>query len=185
MSMTKIQNHSIQDSHVVPHHGTNWTALWLTAQIGRDAVLSESYDHGYMTAPTPHIYVDRSSPKCCLSVKSNSITGKGLLLLRAQTSKGRSLSVISHSTWPPLSAQRTGLVAHTLSYCLLGSSKIEGECKSVPHWGSLIIWMLEWKLRMQRQAFSSRLEQASPLPKARASLTYKGCLISTQFKNQS
>ena len=42
-----VQNHSTQDSHVVPHHGTNWAALWLTAQIGRDAVLSESYGRGY------------------------------------------------------------------------------------------------------------------------------------------
>ena len=41
------KNHSTQDSHVVPHHGTNWAALWLTAQIERDAVLSESYGRGY------------------------------------------------------------------------------------------------------------------------------------------
>ena len=41
------QNHSTQDSRVVPHHGTDWAALWLTAQIGRDAVLSESYGRGY------------------------------------------------------------------------------------------------------------------------------------------
>ena len=40
------KNHSTQDSHVVPHHGTNWAALRLTAQIGRDAVLSESYGRG-------------------------------------------------------------------------------------------------------------------------------------------
>jgi hypothetical protein len=33
---------------VVPHRGTNWAALWLTAQIGRDAVLSESYGRGYL-----------------------------------------------------------------------------------------------------------------------------------------
>ena len=31
---------------MVPHHGTNWAALRLTAQIGRDAVLSESYGRG-------------------------------------------------------------------------------------------------------------------------------------------
>ena len=31
------------DSYVVPHHSTNMSAPWLTAQIGRDAVLSESY----------------------------------------------------------------------------------------------------------------------------------------------
>ena len=31
---------------MVPHRGTNWAALWLTAQIGRDAVLSESYGRG-------------------------------------------------------------------------------------------------------------------------------------------
>ena len=43
----KKKNHSTQDSRVVPHRGTNWAALWLTAQIGRDAVLSESYGRGY------------------------------------------------------------------------------------------------------------------------------------------
>ena len=32
---------------MVPHRGTNWAALRLTAQIGRDAVLSESYGRGY------------------------------------------------------------------------------------------------------------------------------------------
>jgi hypothetical protein len=40
-------NHSIRDSHVVPHHGTNRTVLRLTSQIGRDAVLSKSYGRGY------------------------------------------------------------------------------------------------------------------------------------------
>ena len=40
------KNHSTQDSRVVPHRGTNWAALRLTAQIGRDAVLSKSYGRG-------------------------------------------------------------------------------------------------------------------------------------------
>ena len=40
------KNHSTQDSRVVPHRGTNWAALWLTSQIRRDAVLSESYGRG-------------------------------------------------------------------------------------------------------------------------------------------
>jgi hypothetical protein len=40
------KNHGTQDSRVVPHRGTNWAALWLTAQIERDAVLSESYGRG-------------------------------------------------------------------------------------------------------------------------------------------
>ena len=31
---------------MVPHHGTNRAALWLTAQIRRDAVLSEPYGRG-------------------------------------------------------------------------------------------------------------------------------------------
>ena len=42
----KHKNHSTQDSRVVPHRGTNWAVLWLTLQIGRDAVLSESYGRG-------------------------------------------------------------------------------------------------------------------------------------------
>jgi hypothetical protein len=40
------KNHSTQDSHVVPHQGTSWAALWLTSQIRRDAVLSKSYGRG-------------------------------------------------------------------------------------------------------------------------------------------
>lgn len=51
------KNHSTQDSRVVPHRGTNWAALWLTAQIGRDAVLSESYGRGYLREAEPPIYV--------------------------------------------------------------------------------------------------------------------------------
>ena len=42
----KIKNHGTQDSRVVPHRGTNWAALRLTAQIERDAVLSKSYGRG-------------------------------------------------------------------------------------------------------------------------------------------
>ena len=45
--LVKIKNHSTQDSRMVPHCGTNWAALWLTAQIRRDAVLSESYGRGW------------------------------------------------------------------------------------------------------------------------------------------
>ena len=52
-STKRKKNHSTQDSRVVPHHGTNWAALWLTAQIGRDAVLSESYGRGQPRAPHP------------------------------------------------------------------------------------------------------------------------------------
>ena len=36
------------DSCVVPHRSTNRAVLWLTAQIGRDAVLSESYGHRHL-----------------------------------------------------------------------------------------------------------------------------------------
>ena len=46
LGQEKAKNHSTQDSRVVPHRGTNWAALWLTAQIGRDAVLSKSYGRG-------------------------------------------------------------------------------------------------------------------------------------------
>ena len=45
-SLGDAKNHSTQDSRVVPHRGTNWAALRLTAQIGRDAVLSKSYGRG-------------------------------------------------------------------------------------------------------------------------------------------
>jgi hypothetical protein len=42
----KKRNHGTEDSRVVPHRGTDWAALRLTAQIERDAVLSESYGRG-------------------------------------------------------------------------------------------------------------------------------------------
>ena len=45
-SKTKTKTTAPRDSRVVPHRGTNRAALWLTAQIGRDAVLSESYGRG-------------------------------------------------------------------------------------------------------------------------------------------
>jgi hypothetical protein len=54
------KNHSTQDSRVVPHRGTNWAALWLTAQIGRDAVLSESYGRGYQEGANLHTYAAHS-----------------------------------------------------------------------------------------------------------------------------
>ena len=47
------KNHSTQGSRVVPHRGTNWAALRLTAQIGRDAVLSESYGRGWWHGASP------------------------------------------------------------------------------------------------------------------------------------
>src|SRR5882672_3312490 len=60
------KNHSTQDSHVVPHHGTNWAALWLTAQIRRDAVLSESYGRGYYSHSTL-VYIPTLSTLFCYS----------------------------------------------------------------------------------------------------------------------
>jgi hypothetical protein len=47
VSKKSKKKHGTQDSRVVPHRGTNWAALWLTAQIERDAVLSESYGRGW------------------------------------------------------------------------------------------------------------------------------------------
>ena len=42
------------DSCVVPHRSTNRAVLWLTAQIGRDAVLSESYGRRHcVSLPAP------------------------------------------------------------------------------------------------------------------------------------
>ena len=46
------------DSCVVPHRSTNRAVLWLTAQIGRDAVLSESYGRRH----TPYHYVPHKDP---------------------------------------------------------------------------------------------------------------------------
>ena len=42
----RSKNHSTSDSCVVPHRSTNEAVHWLTAQIGRDAVLSVSYGRG-------------------------------------------------------------------------------------------------------------------------------------------
>src|SRR5258708_26867971 len=73
------QNHSTQDSRVVPHRGTNWAALWLTAQIERDAVLSESYGHGcyFIRASAYKSFLivcsandGRSSVRACIQFKS-------------------------------------------------------------------------------------------------------------------
>ena len=56
-TIIEIKNHSTQDSRVVPHRGTSWAALRLTAQIGRDAVLSESYGRGYYLVLEARLYV--------------------------------------------------------------------------------------------------------------------------------
>ena len=39
----KQKNYSNQYSHVVPHHSTDWSRYCLTAEIGRDPVLSILY----------------------------------------------------------------------------------------------------------------------------------------------
>jgi hypothetical protein len=46
------------DSCVVPHRSTNRAVLWLTAQIRRDAVLSESYGRR-------HVFVSRIRLHAC------------------------------------------------------------------------------------------------------------------------
>ncbi len=46
---------------MVPHHGTSWAALWLTAQIRRDAVLSESYGRGHLVKITYAPYATTKS----------------------------------------------------------------------------------------------------------------------------
>jgi hypothetical protein len=152
---------------VVPHRGTNWAALWLTAQIGRDAVLSDSYDRGYKRAPTPRIYVDHS---CLESEHQHDSSNKEKVRASAPSSdiQRKVTSVISHGTRPPLSAQRTkpGWPWWPTLLCLLGSSKTEGECKAFRTGGVLLFGWLEWKLRMQRASFSSWLKQAKALPKS-------------------
>ena len=65
---------------MVPHHGTNWAALRLTAQIGRDAVLSESYGRGYWYClcgskcrsappPPPHNQTGSGAAEACPKVE--------------------------------------------------------------------------------------------------------------------
>jgi hypothetical protein len=46
----KSKNHGTQDSHVVPHHGTNWAIPDLVAQIGRDATFYGFYGRGWKQA---------------------------------------------------------------------------------------------------------------------------------------
>ena len=81
-TLWKVKNHSTQDSHVVPHHGTNWAALRLTAQIGRDAVLSESCGRGYWCPSPGLLCTSRSPPSHRTASASNSrnacpkVTGK-------------------------------------------------------------------------------------------------------------
>ena len=72
---------------MVPHHGTNWAALRLTSQIGRDAVLSESYGRGYWYSSPPPKYPSpahtRSADhhgsedreRCKLSLAARKVTG--------------------------------------------------------------------------------------------------------------
>jgi hypothetical protein len=132
----KIKNHSTQDSRVVPHRGTNWAALCLTAQIRRDAVHSESYGRGYSQHPNPiFIYLislyqinhQQSSKTKIINSEQHSASSSDI--------QRKVYLFFSHSNNPrfPLSAPNT-LVAHSLSY--LGFSKLKGGNISVPHWGS-------------------------------------------------
>lgn len=124
---------------MVPHRGTNWAALWLTAQIGRDAVLSESYGRGYLREANPHTYVAHSpihtynylqqpmTKRLVMFLNKNLKERNKGFLPQAQTSIGRS---IYHLSWhqPPLSAQRTKikLVAQHLAYCFIGFGNHQG-----------------------------------------------------------
>ena len=122
------QNHSTQDSRVVPHRGTNWAALWLTAQIGRDAVLSESYGRGYLRAASPHIYAAHS-----LKTTRNkwSVTEKKVGKVSASSSDIQRKVTFNKSLIAPTPTFRP---AHqsgwwpTLVLCFFGFSKIKGEC---------------------------------------------------------
>jgi hypothetical protein len=82
-AFSEAKNHSTQDSHVVPHHGTNWAALRLTAQIGRDAVLSESYGRGcWSLVPQP------MSPPCPRGNSGSPISSPALKRRGASKGKG-------------------------------------------------------------------------------------------------
>jgi hypothetical protein len=52
----KSKNHGTQDSHVVPHHGTNWAIPDLVAQIGRDATFYGFYGRGWKLCFSASIY---------------------------------------------------------------------------------------------------------------------------------
>jgi hypothetical protein len=78
---------------VVPHHGTNWAALRLTAQIGRDAVLSESYGRGYWyylpqaTCPPSRSPVGPSLPPATAARKVRPLIREPALKRRASKRK--------------------------------------------------------------------------------------------------
>ena len=125
---------------MVPHRGTNWAALWLTVQIGRDAVLSESYGRGYLREAYSHTYVARNANYLQQPVTKQSVMfinrnlkerNKGFFS-QAQTSIGRSICHLSHGINPrfPLSAPISKLVAQHLAYCFLGSATTKGEYKA-------------------------------------------------------
>ena len=50
------KKNNTQDSHVVPHHGTNRARRCLTSQSERDAVLSPLYGRSYIFAKFLNIY---------------------------------------------------------------------------------------------------------------------------------
>ena len=155
----KGKNHSTQDSRVVPHRGTNWAALWLTAQIRRDAVLSESYGRGCLT-----IHIMSIETNCSLLI--NKYKKRKSTLDPVQKKLGQ-LNSLTAATNPFSDIQRKvnqpPHIAPTLAscsarhknggptdvHCPQGFSKVIWEYKafgtrgSTPHGRAL-----EWKLQI-------------------------------------
>lgn len=75
---------------MVPHRGTNWAALWLTLQIGRDAVLSESYGRGchltHVTGYNPQFLVDicHSNARPSLTLIQQNLSNSIYLYMKAE-----------------------------------------------------------------------------------------------------
>ena len=98
------KNHSTQDSRVVPHRGTNWAALRLTAQIERDAVLSKSYGRGCSMSQWKGLYAITHAPsidKVCLRVMLTGATGRRSVPQPAPMTYPLDFMSMSFGPYPP------------------------------------------------------------------------------------
>jgi hypothetical protein len=123
------KNHSTQDSRVVPHRGTNWAALWLTAQIGRDAVPSESYGRGYPRGTSPHIYAAHSFLKQKQACQQPEFKSRWGHLLSSSDIQRKVTNSHMASTPAFCSAHQSLLVAHTCLIAFWVQQDQEGNVK--------------------------------------------------------
>ncbi len=146
---------------MVPHHGTSWAAPWLTAQIRRDAVLSESYGRGFITSIEINLSIARDYRPCSNKLSQlNSLTA----VTNPSSDIQRKVNQPPHiaPTLTSCSARHKN-GGPTNVHCPQGFSKVIWEYKafgtrgSTPHGRAL-----EWKLQILSLLITQKQNECHP-----------------------